>query len=157
MLSGDYSQAGSLREAVDICRRSLAADDRENYAPLVTEERVRSAIRVALESYKHVLEKRALPYGEEYPWALDKEVEKQFSNFKDVVEPVYLRIAGGGSWPPGASFVYYLFRVDDNNVRYECLALRLQIETPGAMFQGFALPILDLTYGRFGPDEEDEG
>lgn len=157
MLIGDYSRAGSLKDAVDICRRNLAADGREEYAPLVTEERVLSAIRVALESYRYVLEKRALPYGEEYPWARDEEVEKQISNFKDVVEPVYLGIADGGSWPSGASFVYYLFRVDDNNVRYECLGLRLQIETPGAMFQGFALPILDLTYGRFGPDEEDEG
>lgn len=156
MQRGDYAQAGSLKEAVDICRRSLAADGREDYIPLVTEERVRQAIRVALESYRFVLEKRAMPYGEEYPWARDKEVEKQIGNFEEVLKPVYLGIADGGSWPPGASFVYYLFRVDDNNVRYEGLNLLLQIATPGGMFMGFALPILDITYGRCAPDVEDE-
>ena len=157
MLSGDYSQAGSLKEAVDICRRSLTADGREDYAQLVTEERVRSAIRVALESCKHVLEKRVLAYGEEYPWARDKEVEKQIRHFEEVVKPVYLGIAESGSWPPGASFFYFLSRMDDRGVRYECLGLRLQIETPGTMFQGFAVPILDLYYGRSAYDDEDEG
>ena len=56
MLSGgDYSGVKSLKEAVEVCRRSLEADGREDYARLVTEERVRAAIKVALESYGHVL------------------------------------------------------------------------------------------------------
>ncbi len=152
----DYSRAGSLEGAVEICRRSLAADGREDYARLVTEERVRAAIRVALESYKYVLEKRSMTYGEDFPWVRDKEVEKQARNFEEVVKPVYLGIAEEGSWPPGSSFFYYLFRVDDNLVRYDCLGLRLQIETPGAMFQSFALPILDLYYGGFPYSEEED-
>lgn len=157
MLSGgDYSRAKSLKEAVQICRRSLEADGREDYATLVTEDRVRSAIKVALESYKHVLEKRSLTYGEDYPWVRDKEVEKQAGNFEEAVKPVYLDIADNGSWPQGTSFFYYLFRMDDNGVRYDCLGLRLQIETPGAMFQGFAIPILDLYYGRFAYVEDEE-
>ena len=152
----DYSRARSLKEAVEICRRSLETDGKEDYAQLVTEERVRSAIRVALESYKHVTEKRSMTYGEDYPWVRDKEVEKQARNFDETVKPVYLRIAEDGSWPPGTSFFYYLFRVDDNLVRYDCLGLRLQIETPGAMYQRFSLPILDLYYGRFAYSEDED-
>ena len=153
---GDYSRASSLKEAVEICRRSLEADGREDYARLVTEERVRAAIKVALECYKHVLERKSMPYGEDYPWARDKEVLKQARNFEDVVKPVYLDIADNGSWPRGSSFFHYLFRVDDNQVRYDCLGLRLQIETPGGMFHGFAIPILDLYYGRFAYHEDDD-
>lgn len=152
----DYSRARSLKEAVEICRRSLETDGKEDYARLVTEERVRSAIRVALESYKHVLEKRSMTYGEDYPWVRDKEVEKQARNFEEAVKPVYSGIAEDGSWPPGTLFFYYLFRVDDDLVRYDCLGLRLQIETPGAMFQRFSLPILDLYYGRFADSEDDD-
>lgn len=117
---------------------------------------MRAAIKVALESYKHVLEKKSMPYGEDYPWVKDKEVEKQVRYFEDVVRPVYLEIADRGFWPPGASFCYYLFRVDDNNVRYDSLGLRLQIETPGSASQGFSLPILDLCYGRFIFAEEED-
>ena len=155
MRRADYSRAGSLREAVEICRRSLEADGHEDYARLITEERVRAAIRVALESYKHVLEKRSMPYGEEFPWVRDKEVEKEARHFEDVVKPVYLRIADEGYWPQGASFFYYLSREDDNLVRYDCLGLRLQIETQGAASPGFAVPILDLYYGRFAYDDEE--
>lgn len=156
MRRADYSRAGSLKEAVEICRRSLEADGREDYARLVTEERVRSAIRVALESCKRLLEKRSMTYGEDYPWVRDKEVEKEARHFEEVVRPVYLGIADDGSWPPGTSFSYYLFREDNNLVRYECLGLRLQIETPGTMSHGFAVPIIDLYYGRFAYSEDED-
>ncbi|HKQ52867.1 MAG TPA: hypothetical protein VJT74_10895, partial [Pyrinomonadaceae bacterium] len=116
MRRADYSRAGSLKEAVEICRRGLEADGHEDYARLVTEERVRAAIKVALESCKHLLEKRSMPYGEDYPWARDKEVEKEAGHFEEVVKPVYLRIADEGSWPQGTSFFYYLSREDDNLV-----------------------------------------
>lgn len=154
MRGADYSRAGSLKEAVGICRRSLEAEGREDYARLVTEGRVRAAIGVALQRHSHALERRGMPYGEDYPWVRDKEVEKEAGHFEEVVKPVFLRIAGEGSWPPGASFRYYLFRVDDDLVRYDCLLLRLQIETPGAMSRAFALPILDLYYGGFPYSEE---
>ncbi len=141
MLSGgDYSRARSLKEAVGICQRSLEADGKEDYARLVTEDRVRSAIKVALECYQHLLEKRSMTYGEDYPWVRDKEVEKQAGNFEEAVKPVYTDIADNGSWPQGSSFFYYLFRMDDNGVRYDCLGLRLQIETPGGMFQRLRHP-----------------
>jgi hypothetical protein len=97
-----------------------------------------------------------MTYGEDYPWARDKEVLKQARNFEDAVKPVYLDIADNGSWPRGSSFFYHLFRVDDNQVRYDCLGLRLQIETPGGMSHGFAIPILDLYYGRFAYHEDDD-
>ena len=154
----EYSRAKSLKEAVEICRRSLEADDREDYVPLVTEERVRSAIRVALESYRLVLERQSMTYGKDYPWVRDGEVLKQAGNFEEVVRPVCLEIADGGSWPPGAWFFYYLWKDDYNSVRYDGLSLRLWVETPGGMSQGFSLPILDVHYGRFGPSwEEDSG
>ena len=88
----EYSRAKSLREAVEICGRSLEAWDREDYVPLVTEERVRSAIRVALESYKLALERTSMTYGKDYPWALDKDVLKQAANFEDVIRPIYLKL-----------------------------------------------------------------
>lgn len=156
MLRTDYSQARSLKEAVEICQRSLKTDGREDYARLITEDRVRSAIKTALESYKHLLERRMMTYGKDYPWVKDKEVEKQARHFEDVVKPIYLGIAADGLWPPGTSFSYYLFREDDNLVRYDCLGLRLQIETPGTRTHGFAVPIIDLYYGRFTPYEEDD-
>jgi hypothetical protein len=131
------------------------AEGREEYARLLTEERVRSAIRSALESYGRLLERRGMPYGKGYPSVPNKEVKKQTRYFEDVVRPVHLSIAEEGFWPQGASFFYYLFREDDGGARYEALGLRLQIETPGTMFQGFAVPILDLCYGRFTPDEDD--
>lgn len=156
--ASDYSRAESLGEAVEICRRHLEADDREDYVRLVTEARVRSAIRVALESYRLVLERQSMTYGKDYPWARDAEVSKQAANFEDVVRPIYLEIADEGSWPRGASFSYHLWKDDYNSVRYDGLSLRLWVETPGGMFQGFSLPILDLHYGRFGPSwEEDSG
>jgi len=154
----EYSRARSLKEAVEICRRSLEAWDREHYVALVTEERVRSAIRVALESYKLAVERTSMTYGKDYPWARDKEVLKQAANFEEVVRPVYLEIADKGSWPQGSSFFYLLFKDDDDGVRYDGLSLRLWVDTPGGMSKGFALPILDLYYGRFGPHwEEDSG
>lgn len=155
MSGGDYSQVESLKEAVEVCRRNLAAEGRKEYAPLVTEERVRAGLRVALESHRHALEKRSMTYGADYPWVRDKEVEKQIRNFEDVVRPVYLNIADNGAWPPGASFFYTLFADDDNLVRHECFCLRLHIETPDAMFAGFALSILDLYYGGVPPRAED--
>ncbi|HVF68308.1 MAG TPA: hypothetical protein VM914_11620 [Pyrinomonadaceae bacterium] len=143
---------------MEICRQQLEADDREDYVPLVTEARVRSSIRVALESYRLVLERQGMTYGKDYPWARDEEVSKQGGHFEDVVRPVYLEVADKGSWPQGASFFYYLWKDDYNSVRYDGLNLRLWVETPGGMFQGFSLPILDVYYGRFGPTwEEDSG
>ena len=157
MTRADYSRARSLEEAVEICRRSLELDGRDDYARLVTVERVRSAIKTALESYEHVLEKKRRPYGREYPPVDGRELKKQVRHFEDAVRPVYLDMADKGSWPPGASFFYYLSREDDDNVRYDCLGLRLQIETPGSTFQGFAIPVLDLYYGRFAyAEDEDE-
>lgn len=157
MRTEDYAGVGSLGEALKVCRQSLKADGRGDYVPLLTEERVRAAIGVALVGYRHRLEKRSMPYGEEFPSARDKEVLKEIKNFEEVVRPVFLDIAGKGSWPAGASFEYYLFRVDDNLVRYEGLSLRLHIQTPGALFMGFAVAILDLYYGhgiRGWDDEE---
>lgn len=156
MPKADYSRAGSLKEAIEICRGSLRNDGREEYVPLLMEERVRAAIRVTLESYRHQLEKKVMTYGEDYPWVRDKYVEKQIRHFEDVVRPVYLRIADDGSWPPGASFDYYLFRVDDNNLRYEGLSLHLHLDTPGTMFHGFAATIITLNYGSYIPASEDE-
>lgn len=154
----EYSRAKSLGEAVEICRRHLEADDREDYVPLLTEERVRASIRVALESYKLALERQSMTYGKDYPWVRDKEVVKHAANFEEAAKPIYLEIADKGLWPPGAWFFYFLWKDDDDGVRYDGLCLRLWVDTPGGMSQGFSLPIIDLYFGRFGPSwEEDSG
>lgn len=152
----DCSRAKSLKDAVELCRRVLIDGGRKDYAALIDETRVRAAVKTGLEKCRHALDKRSMPYGADYPWALDKEVEKQIRHFEDVVKPVYLNIADGGAWPPGASFNYILFRQDDNLVRYDCFCLDLHIETPGTMFVGFALPVLTLYYGGVPPRSEDD-
>ena len=69
-----------------------------------------------------------------------------------------IRHDSNGSWPPGAWFFYFLWKDDDDGVRYDGLSLRLWVDTPGGMFRGFSLPIIDLYFGRFGPHwEEDSG
>lgn len=154
----EYSGVKSLKEAVEICRRSLEAWDKEDYLPLVTEERVRASIRVAVESYKLALERESMTYGENYPWARDEKVLKLAANFDEAARPIFLEIAEKGSWPTGAWFFYLLWKDDNDGVRYDGLCLRLWVDTPGGMFKGFSLPIIDLYFGRFGPYwEEDSG
>ena len=59
------------------------------------------------------------------------------------------QIAEDGSWPKRCALSGYYRLQDSRGITYDGLGLRLIVSTPDAEFQGFALPILMLFYGRF--------
>jgi hypothetical protein len=133
----DFAEVKSLEEAIEVVRERFKQDERPAFAFLISEDQVRKAIRVALESYEEIVNKRAKrPAG-------DREY------FEKVVKPACLRIADHGEWSPQFSFSSF-YTLHDGNVEYEGLGLRLRIDTPDAEFKAFALPIVDIFYGRFG-------
>jgi YD repeat-containing protein len=111
------------------------------YAALITESRVREAIRTAVKSYEaHHLEK------EDQKRPGDKEY------FRNTIKPIILKIADDGTWQQGCSFSCFYTLTDrrgESEVAYHGLGLRLEVRTPDKPRQGFALPIIDLYYGRF--------
>src|SRR3954453_14805198 len=121
MTTGDFEAVQSLRGAVEVVQGRLKRDGKPEYAALLSEVRVREAIRTAIRSYEAVLDQadQRHPGSKEY--------------FEQTVKPVCLRIADAGAWPPGCSFFsFYTLRErgDGQDIAYDGLGLRLQIETP---------------------------
>jgi hypothetical protein len=64
---------------------------------------------------------------------------------------VCLAVADKGVWPRGCTFFsFYTLTVSrgGRDIAYDGLGLRLRIDTPQARVKGFALPVLDLFFGR---------
>ena len=138
--SGDFKGIKTLKEAVKLAQKQLADSGRPEYAALLSEERVRTAVRTAVKSYEIT--------------AMTKS-EKRFPGTKDhfekAIKPICLRVADKGEWPSGCSIGAYFSLVDERNgekIAYDGLGLGLQIETPDATLEGFALPILTLFFGK---------
>ena len=74
--------------------------------------------------------------------------------FIGTVKPVFVKIADEGAWPTNCSFFgFYSLNspvLANKSVRYEGFWMRLQVDTPTpkGSFGGFALPIVDLAYGK---------
>ena len=132
----DFEDAKSLKAATDVVKEKLKQDGKPEYASLVTESRVREAIRKAIQSYEKVLEKH------------ESQNSGSKEYFEKAVKPIYLKIADAGEWPRGCSF-FSFYKLTESNTTYDCLGLRLQIDTPQAKFKAFALPITDVYFGRF--------
>jgi hypothetical protein len=116
---------------------------RPEYAALLSEGRVRAAVRNAVKSYEmtamNITEKR-FPGTKEH--------------FEKEIKPVCLRVADKGEWPSGCSIDAYFSLEDERNgekIMYDGMGLSLKIETPNSNFKGFALPVLMLFYGRVEP------
>jgi hypothetical protein len=134
----DFEGIKSLKDAIEVVKERLKKDGKPEYAALLSDTRVREAVRSAVRSYEDLyLEKKEKqnPGSKEY--------------FEKEVKPVCQKIASTGEWPPSCSFFgFYRLGI------YDGLGLRLRIETSQAKFQAFALPIVDLYFGKFaGPGE----
>jgi hypothetical protein len=137
----DFKDVKSLKGAVEVVKARLQQDGKPEYAALLSEDRVRDAIRTAIQSceaFQDDNEKR-IPGTKEY---FDKEVK-----------PVCLRIAEKAEWPEKCSFFSFYTLIDKRDgkedITYDGLGLRLRIETPNGLAHAFALPILDLFFGRW--------
>ncbi|SRR5258708_27435913 len=131
----EFKKVKSFGEAVEVVQQKLKLDGKTEFAALLSEDRVRKAISKAIESYEALLEKKEkkTPGSKEY--------------FEKEVKPVCLRIADKGEWPDGCSF-FSFYKLSENAIDYDGLGLRLRIETPDAKYKAFALPIVDLYFGR---------
>lgn len=138
-LSGKgYETLGTLEEAVALARAQIVRDEKPEYAALLSTSRVREAIRAAVRS-----EARQLAQEEQrHPGSRDY--------WRKHVAPIYRRIARDGVWFESCSFSGFyaiIERRSGRRVATECFGLRLSIATPGAAFEGFALPIVDVRFG----------
>jgi hypothetical protein len=140
----DFSGAKSLKEALEIVKQELIREGKGEYAPLLSEHRVREAMRSGIKTYESCIDK----------------IEHKNQGSKDhfmAVKPVFMRIAEEGVWPPDCSFFgFYSINsraIAAQDIRYKGFWLRLVVETPKpkGKFGKFALPILDMAYGIIEP------
>jgi hypothetical protein len=134
----DFRGVKTLQEAVEVIKDRLKQDGKSEYAALLSEERVRQATSTAVQSYEALLD----------TGKIQRVGSKEY--FQKEVKPVCMKVADKGDWPEGCSFFsFYTLsdQRDGRNIAYDGLGLRLQIDTPNS--KGFALPIIDLYFGRF--------
>jgi hypothetical protein len=106
---------------------------------LLSEQRVRDALHAGIKTYEAYLDKaeRVNPGSKEH--------------FIGAAKPVFTKIIDEGTWPPNCSFFgFYRLTstVGNESVNYDGFWLRLKVDTPTEKFGGFALPIIDLAYGK---------
>ena len=143
--SGEQRQQASqppttLKAAVDVVCDQLKRDGKPKYAALLSEQQVKDAIRSAVRSYEATMDEQ------------EKRNAGTKAYFETEVKPVCLRIADEGVWPTGCSFTKFYTLTDRRHggeIAYDGLGLRIEIVTPKSPHQGFALPIVDLFFGRF--------
>lgn len=134
--SGDFAKAGNLREAVEIAKFRLSLDSKPQYAALLSEELVKEAISNAIKGYEAILEKD------------EKRTPDSKKHFYLEVKPILVKIQKEGAWTENCSFTWF-FGLKEKDITYPGLGLRLFVDTPSGIYPGFALPIIDLYYGRF--------
>jgi len=133
-----FKNVKTLKAAVEVVKERLKRNGKPEYAALLSEIRVQEAIHTAVKGYEGLLEK------------LEKRNAGTTEYFQKEIEPICLKIADKGEWPQSCSFFAFYALTDMRQVAYDGLGLRLQIDTPQAKFEGFALPIVDLYFGRPG-------
>jgi hypothetical protein len=130
----DFEGVKTLNDAVEIVQKRLTLDGKPEYAALLTEARLRAAIRTGVAGYEKILvrKEKLKPGSNEY--------------FEKNVKPVCEKIADTGEWPQGCSF-FRFYTLKSEGIAYDGLGLRLSVETPQARSPSFALPVLDLYFG----------
>lgn len=163
----EYADVNNLKQAVEICREQIVKDGHEEYAALVSEQRVREAIRLAIQTY-------------EFKLAENAEVESNFFHseeyFQNVVKPKFVQIAEEGRWPAGSSFSSGYktpivvnatsrgkkidmdqnsgFAPNSEDVHFDRMLLHdgfslgLNVNFPDSELKVFTLPVIELFYGR---------
>jgi hypothetical protein len=139
-----YAGVKTLSDAIRICQKQLTEAGHPDYADLLTEERVKSAITTAIASYEAGMQRRIQPKGPR-----SDQDRKSFEFFTKRVKPDLELIRDEGVWKSGWHFNPIYALTDGQQVSYDGLLLRMQIETPGETFDGFGLPIVDVLYGHF--------
>ncbi len=136
-----YAQSQTLSDALGLVRHQLMRDGKEQFLPLVTEPAIRQAIRSALASYQADLSSLTPPAASE------EEQKVVFENFQTVAA-IYRQIAETGNWPEGATFAHFYELGTDRGISSQGLGLRLEVNKPGKEGEGFALPVIDMWYGK---------
>lgn len=131
-----YEKVRTLGEAVELARKALREDGKPAYAVLVTENRMREAIRTAIKGYEQKLARDAKDTLGRDHWFLN-------------VKPALVKIADTGEWPGGCYFDGFYGLTESSGLTYDGLGLRLHVDTPGKRFAGFALPVVDLFFGKW--------
>jgi hypothetical protein len=132
-----YAKATSLSEALTILAEEVKTDGHPEYVPLLKEAEISRAIVSALDSYER-----------QY---LDDKNDADRARFRDILKPAYLGIAKDWLWRPDCEFskFYQLGTADGQTIVCFCVRIQLALEEPKG--GGFALPVVDLYYGRFSP------
>ena len=163
----EYADVNSLKQAVEICKQLIVEAGHEEYAALVSEQRVREAIRHAIRSY-------------EFKLTDTEEVESNFfrseAYFRNVVKPKFVQIAEEGRWPAGSSFSSAYKTLSFENATshgekidmdrnsgfafgfedvaadrvsfYDGFSLSLNVSFSDSDLEVFTLPVIELFYGR---------
>jgi hypothetical protein len=114
-----------------VSARATCTGGKRVYTGHLSEESVRSAIQTAIK-------------------AVDSKIEQEETNspgtkqyWQAVIKPMLQQITETGQWPANCCFEGF-YKMDN----YDGLGLRITIKTPGARFDGYSLPILDVWFGR---------
>ncbi len=132
-----YADAEDLNDALEILREKLRSDGKADFAALLSANRVKQAIRTAVESYESLRKDR------------ERRREKGVITGEFGPKRDYIRIANQGFWWKGCTFSTIYSLTDKRGITYEAFLLRLTIGRPEHPEFGFALPIIDLTFGQF--------
>jgi hypothetical protein len=132
-----YEKVKSLKEAVGVVKAQLTADGKPEYAALVTEDRMQGAIRTAVKGYDAILARNP-----NRPGLAKDRWEKE-------LKPAYLAIAEKGDWPANCAFGGFYRLTDELGVAYDGLGLRLYLGTQAEPRRRFALPVVDMYFGKF--------
>ena len=116
----------------------MAQDGKREYATLLTEDRVLAAIHTAIKREDGAV-------GDE-----EKHAAGTKDYWQNIAKPIYMEIFETRKWPASCSFDGFYKLGDTPGISYDGLGLRLNINTPENKFKGYALPILDLYFGRGG-------
>jgi uncharacterized protein (TIGR03067 family) len=134
---GRVTNAKDLADAIEQCRKRLEQDGRGEYAALLTEKHVKDALRQAVADYEAWLERKPGPPAGDPKY------------FGSVVKPVAVRIANEGVWPKECALFWFPDVLEGHAKAKEGFHLRLQIDTPGKQYEGFAFPLVDVSLGRW--------
>jgi hypothetical protein len=132
---GGVTAAKNLADALGQCRKKLEKDGRPEYAALVSEQRVKDALKQAVTGYESWLKANPGPPGGDPKYVAD------------AVKPVAMKILEAGEWPDGCKLSWFPDVLEGRPK--EGFHLRLEVKTPDAKFKGFAFPLLDLSFGRW--------